>query len=74
MQRISEVTRGIHPKDLLWIAAAEDERGGLKGLLNLDINEADVRPLLKEAGFTGYRFDGAFQWIMKTVAMIIDLN
>ena len=50
------------------------ERGGLRGFLNLDICESDVSAILKEAGFTGYRFDGALAWIMKTVNMVLDLQ
>jgi hypothetical protein len=46
------------------------ERGGLKGLLNLELSEADVLAILTEAGFTGYRFDGALMWIMRTLDMV----
>jgi excisionase family DNA binding protein len=46
------------------------ERGGLDGLINLGITESDVSSLLTEAGFTGYRFDGALEWILKTLDMI----
>ena len=55
-----------------WDYAREiaDERGGLQGLINLEISESDVDDILKEAGFTGYRFDGASAWIMKTIDLI----
>ena len=46
------------------------EPGGLNGLINLGITESDVRAILTESGFTGYRFDGALEWIMKAVDMI----
>jgi hypothetical protein len=46
------------------------ERGGLTGLLNLELSESDVSAILKAAGFVGYRLDGACAWIMKTVEMI----
>ena len=46
------------------------ERGGVEGLVDLDIAENEVRAILTKAGFTGYRFDGAAQWIMKTLDMI----
>jgi hypothetical protein len=46
------------------------EPGGIDGLINLNIAEKDVRDILTEAGFTGYRFDGAVKWIMKTLDMI----
>jgi hypothetical protein len=50
------------------------ERDGLGGLLNLNLSESDVRTILKEAGFTGYRFDGATRWIMGAVDMLAELN
>jgi hypothetical protein len=46
------------------------ERGGLGGLMNLDIAEADVLAILKEAGFAGYRLDGALEWIRKTIGIL----
>jgi len=46
------------------------ELGGLDGLLNLDISESDVHGILYEAGFSGYRFDGALSWIMAAVGMV----
>ena len=57
-----------------WDYAGEiaEERGGLKGLLNLDVAESDVAAVLKEAGFTGYRFNGALAWIMKAISMVSD--
>jgi hypothetical protein len=50
------------------------ERSGLGGLLNLNVSESDVKAILKEAGFTGYRFNGAAQWIMKAIDMLAELN
>jgi hypothetical protein len=46
------------------------ERGGLAGLLRLDITQTEVAALLKEAGFTGYRLDGAREWILKALEMV----
>jgi len=46
------------------------ERGSLGGLLNLDISEAEIAAILKEAGFAGYRYDGALQWVTKAIRMI----
>ncbi|MDR1083122.1 MAG: hypothetical protein LBL27_04560 [Coriobacteriales bacterium] len=54
------------------------ERGGpesgLEGLLNLDISESEVIAILKEAGFTSYRFDGALIWIMKAIDLLKQLQ
>jgi len=49
------------------------ERGGLQGLLNLCISESDVVNILNEAGFVGYRLDGATEWIMKAIDMLNSL-
>ena len=46
------------------------ERGSLAGLINVDVPEDDIAHILSESGFRGYRFDGAKQWIYKTLDMI----
>ena len=46
------------------------ERGSLEGLINLQITEDEIKAILTEAGFTGYRLDGALKWIIKTIDMI----
>ncbi|MDR1013790.1 MAG: helix-turn-helix domain-containing protein, partial [Coriobacteriales bacterium] len=46
------------------------ERDGLEGLLDLDVSSGEVAAILKEAGFAGYRFDGALTWIMRTIDML----
>jgi len=50
------------------------ERGGLDGLIALDLTETEIGYILEEAGFTGYRLDGAHEWIWKTLDMIRDLS
>jgi hypothetical protein len=50
------------------------ERRGLKGLVNLDIAENEISDILIEAGFKGYRLDGALQWIWKTIQIIQKLD
>ena len=46
------------------------ERDGLVGLINLDITKVEVSDILYEAGFNGYRFSGALEWILKTLQMV----
>jgi hypothetical protein len=46
------------------------ERDGLHGLINLNVNKADVAEVLTEAGFTGYRYEGALKWIMNSLQII----
>ena len=50
------------------------ERGGLKGLINLDITKDDISDILEESAFKGYRFDGALKWILKTIQIIRELE
>ena len=57
-----------------YVREISDERGGLQGLLTLDINESEISAILKEAGFKGYRFDGSLLWIMKTIELIKSLQ
>jgi len=42
----------------------------VKALINLDISRDDVAVILQKAGFSGYRFDGALEWIVETLEMI----
>ncbi|MDD4502811.1 MAG: hypothetical protein PHN87_07000 [Clostridia bacterium] len=43
---------------------------GLDNLINLDISKDEIADILKEAGFIGYRFYGALEWIEKTINII----
>jgi len=53
-----------------YVKEIAEERGGLAGLLDLSIDEGDIRAILTESGFSGYRFSGALEWILKTIEMI----
>ena len=57
-----------------YVREVAAERGGLQGLLKLKITESDVAAILKEAGFEGYRFDGALAWIMETMELVNSLR
>ena len=48
------------------------ERGGLKDLLDLDISKDEIANILTESGFSGYRFDGALEWISHTLKILAD--
>jgi len=39
-------------------------------LIDLTITEDEIAAILKVAGFTGYRLDGALTWIVRTIKMI----
>ncbi len=45
-------------------------RNDIKSLVNLEITEREIYEILTEAGFGGYRLDGAAQWIMRTIEII----
>lgn len=44
-----------------------------KELIDLSITRDEVAAILKEAGFAGYRFDGALEWICKSIQMVREL-
>jgi hypothetical protein len=46
------------------------ERGGLDGLINLEITKDEVANILDKAGFASYRFDYALEWIIKAIELI----
>ena len=52
---------------ILDIAA---ERGGLHGLIDPDVTESEIGAILSESGFTGYRYNGALEWVQKAIDMI----
>jgi len=39
-------------------------------LIDISVTKDEVANILKTAGFSGYRFDGALEWIMTTIRMI----
>jgi hypothetical protein len=56
-----------------FVCEIAKERGGLNGLINLEITKDDISDILEASGFKGYRFDGALQWILKTIQIIQEL-
>ena len=57
-----------------YVKEIHQERGGLDGLVNSHIAEADVKAILTDAGFTGYRLSGAKEWILKALDMVKGLS
>jgi len=55
-----------------WDYINEMAAGGvaITKLLDLTITAGETADILKEAGFTGYRFDGSLAWIVKAIEMI----
>jgi hypothetical protein len=53
-----------------YVQEVAKERGGLVGLIDLSISEGDVRAILTESGFEGYRYNGALEWTLKAIDMI----
>lgn len=50
------------------------ERGGLAGLVDADIAEDEVAAILAQAGFEGYRLEGARRWIAGALAHLRTLG
>jgi hypothetical protein len=53
-----------------YVREIANERGGLSDLIDLNITKPEIADILKEAGFTGYRYAGALRWIVKAIEMI----
>ena len=49
------------------------ERGPLEGLVSLDIARDEIASVLREAGFSGYRYNGALGWIELAMKMLRQL-
>jgi hypothetical protein len=48
-------------------------RGGLAGLLDMNVSDGDISSLLRESGFTGYRLAGALAWVTQAMEMLRSL-
>jgi len=57
-----------------YVKEIAKERGGLKGLVNLNITESEVRDILVTADFKGYRLEGALRWIVNTLKILKDMH
>ncbi|MDR3225815.1 MAG: hypothetical protein LBT52_05950 [Clostridiales Family XIII bacterium] len=47
------------------------KRGTVSDLINLTVPRERIAEILREAGFTDYRFDGALEWIAKTLEFLL---
>lgn len=56
-----------------YVQEIASERNDIGQLINLDLRKDEVARILKTAGFRGYRFDGALEWITKACRMLRDL-
>ncbi|MDR3247151.1 MAG: hypothetical protein LBT39_00060 [Treponema sp.] len=73
---IKKYATGFGPSGTYWDHISDIAREGeeFSKLVNLDIPKDDIAALLKEARFSGYRFDGALEWIRNTIAAIKELG
>lgn len=53
-----------------YVKEIAKERGGLGELINLDITRDEIIEVLNAAKFKDYRFNGALEWISKTLEMV----
>ncbi|GHT62630.1 hypothetical protein FACS1894109_21500 [Spirochaetia bacterium] len=60
------------PEGSYWDHLQEIRREGVRfgDLVNLDFTKDETAAILTEAGFSGYRFDGALAWIGRAVEML----
>ena len=66
-------TFGFTGTYLDYVKEIAEKRGGLRGLINLDITENEIKSILNGAGFKGYRLAGATEWINKTLQVVREL-
>ena len=45
----------------------------LKDSVNLNVSNEEIKEILKKAKFSGYRYDGAKEWISKSLALVQEL-
>ena len=57
-----------------YVKEIAEERRGLSGLIYLDITKDEIAGILCETGFTGYRYEGALEWIWKAIEVVRDLK
>jgi len=67
---------GFGPAGTYWDYVKEiaRERGTLAGLCSLDITKEEIRSILDQSGFTGYRLAGAAAWIDRCLALLRELG
>ncbi len=56
-----------------YVCEIAEERGGLKGLIDLNITKDEIVDILEKSGFKGYRITGALDWILKTIRIVREL-
>ena len=60
-------------KKVDYVQEIAQDNKHFKELIDLTITRDEVASILKEAGFSGYRFDGALEWIFKSIQMVREL-
>lgn len=53
-----------------YVQEIAKERNDIRTLIHLDITEDEISAILTQAGFIGYRFEGALKWITKSIGMV----
>lgn len=57
-----------------YVKEINEEHRGLKDLICLDITKDEISGILLETGFTGYRYEGALEWIWKAIEVVRNLK
>jgi hypothetical protein len=79
IKAIKDVTHyatNFGPTGSYWdhISDIAREGAGFTKLINLGIQKDEIAALLKQARFSGYRFEGALEWIHRTIGLIKGLG
>jgi len=53
-----------------YVQDIKKERGKVDDLVNLKLSADEIKNILNESGFSGYRYDGALEWILKAIDML----
>jgi hypothetical protein len=63
---------GFGPEGSYWDHLQEIRGEGVRfrDLVNLDFTNGEIEAILTEAGFSGYRLEGAIEWICKAAEML----
>lgn len=57
-----------------YVQEVAKERKQISNLIDLSTTKDEISNILKEAGFTGYRYTGSLEWISKALEMIKNLE
>lgn len=72
---VQEIARGMVESGKGELGAGKGAHGALeplriRDLIDLDVSKDEIADILQRAGFLGYRFEGALEWISKCISLL----